>query len=215
MKEILEAFGTRIKSPLFGYAVIAFVAINWRPLFYLIVADETAIERISYFENNTTYYSLFLLPIFIAAIGAILYPWLNYVFLYLCKKPTDLRNSVQALSEHTLLLKKQELEEARSTLLAKKERELIERAKRDEELESIEDSDAKERIKFEIEKLREERNKLAHTSKNMPMNEKRERMSNVANSLKSMADIAKSKGNLDEAKMLMKEALTIERDILS
>jgi len=82
MREIFEALGSRIKSPLFGYAAIAFVAINWRSLFYLMAAKVTAVERIKYFENNTTFYSLILLPIVFATIGAIIYPWINALFLF-------------------------------------------------------------------------------------------------------------------------------------
>ena len=119
-----------------------------------MVAKVTATERIDYFDNHTTFYSLILGPAIIAICGAITYPWINALFLFLCKKPTELRNSIQALAEHSLLVKKQELEEVRSALLQRKEQEIIQRAKRDEELESLEDTEMKEKVKDEINRLR-------------------------------------------------------------
>lgn len=219
MKEIFEAIGSRIKSPLFGYVMIAFIAINWRSLFYLIASDVTAIERIKYFEENTTVNSLIFLPVIFAAFGAIIYPWINAIFLYLCKKPTELRNSIQALSEHSLLIKKQELEEVRSELLKKREQELIDRAKRDEELESLEDTETKEKIKDEIERLRKEKDQLSKNNNNnnlkpdnLSKSEIRGGLIEQAQTLKSLANIEKEQGNLGKARHLLEEALKLETD---
>ena len=50
MKDIVDAVGERVKSPYFGYSVIAFFAINWKELFVLFLSDKTADERILYFD---------------------------------------------------------------------------------------------------------------------------------------------------------------------
>lgn len=160
MKEILEAIESRVKSPLLGYFTLAFIAVNWKAIFYLLVEDKGAIDRISYFESNTNLFSLLVIPAIAAGIFSIIYPWINYFFLYLCIKPTELRNGLQARSEHNLLIVKQNLEEIRSAMLSSAERELIERAKRDEELNEIEDQEIKEKLKSEIEQLRIERGPL-------------------------------------------------------
>ena len=38
MKEVLDAFSARIKSPIFGYGILAFFGINWNPIFYILLA---------------------------------------------------------------------------------------------------------------------------------------------------------------------------------
>lgn len=163
MKEILEAIESRIKSPVMGYFMLAFVAVNWKAIFYLVVQEEGVLERIAYFESNTDLTSLLTVPIITSCFISICYPWINYLFLFLCIKPTELKNSLQAQSEHKLLLKKQELEKMRSAILSNAERELIDRAKRDEELDAIKDKEIKERLKAEIDNLRMERGQLVNT----------------------------------------------------
>jgi len=157
LKEFLEALGTRVRSPLFGYALLAFIAFNWAELLTLFMSEETIEDRIIIFNTLTDYKTLMLFPLFIAAGGAIIYPWINLAFLYICSVPTNLKNSLQAQSEHHLLVKKQELEKIRSELLAHQEEVLIDRAKRDVELENINNEEVRERTESEIRKLREEK----------------------------------------------------------
>ncbi len=208
MNEIFEAFATRIKSPLFGYTVFALFIINWKSLIYVIASKETIIERFVYFDSNTSYYSLLVWPLLIAICGAIIYPWINYIFLLACKKPTELRNNIQASSEHVLLVQKQDFEEMRAALLADKERELIERAKRDEQIEEIENEDTKEGVKEEIKKLRKERDELANKPSS---NETNLSQLELAKSLKQLADIENQKGELEKAQNYLEKAIEIER----
>lgn len=88
------------------------------------------------------------------------YPWFQYLFLWLGVKPTSLKNNLQARSEHSLIIEKQKLEEARSELLKNAETELIERAKRDSSLSEIENENVRETLKSEIEQLRKERDEI-------------------------------------------------------
>ncbi len=64
--------------------------------------------------------------------------------------------------EHRKTIRKTQLEQSRADLFASKESELIERAKRDEEVLEIEDEQLKEKLKQEIEELRRERNRMSH-----------------------------------------------------
>lgn len=166
MKDIIEEIDSRIKSAFFGYFLFAFMAINWKQLFYLIVHDGAVLERIDHFTRGTDLWSLILLPFILASAYSVIYPWLQLVFMLLSKKPTELKSSLQASSENNLLIKKQELEKSRRELLANTEKELIERAKRDEELEEIEDEDIKEKLKSEIEELRKQRDDIRETINN-------------------------------------------------
>lgn len=137
MNEIIEAFRTRISSPLFGYAIIAFIIVNWKPLFYLFAGEVTTLERFEYFDENTTPNSLLVLPILFAIIGTIIYPWINYMFLCICIQPTDLRNSIQAQSQHNLLIRKKNLEAVHNEIQKDKENEIIRRTKIDDRISLI------------------------------------------------------------------------------
>jgi hypothetical protein len=160
MKDLIDEIDSRIKSPLFGYFIFSSFALNWEELFYLVVHNGPVSDRIAYFNNGTDSWTLFFYPILLAVIYSLLYPWLQYVFMLFNTKPKGLQNSLQAQSEHKLLIKKQELEKARSNLLEETEIELIERAKRDSQLDDIEDKNVREKLQFEIDNLREERDDL-------------------------------------------------------
>ena len=238
MKEILEAIRSRISTPLFGYLIFSFLVINWKPLFYLLSGEVTALQRIEYFESNTTYMSILILPVGFAVFGTIIYPWINYLFISMCKKPTYLINCVQAQSEHALLIEKQNLEQTRASLLASREIELIERAERDKKLENIDDSDTKEKIKSEIEKLRIERDYYINHSETSPpfvtdkaqsykqktnqlkSNYNKEKanehgfMSDKAQKYKQMANKLKSIGDQEEANEYMLKAIEIEKNLV-
>lgn len=211
MKEIIEAFAARIKSPVFGYFILAWLAINWKPLFFLFFDLNQIDERIELFEKLTSIYTLAVLPFVVAAVAAVLYPWVNYTFLWICRKPTDLRNSIQAESEHKLLLKKKQLEETRSLILATRERELIDRAKRDEEIKSISDKNTKESLQNQIDHLRKEldiQNDLINKTL-LPTGESE----NLHETYKRLAQLLQKAGRFDEAEQYLKKAIEIEKII--
>lgn len=204
MKEIIEAFAARIKSPVFGYFVLSWVAFNWRPLFYLMISKVIVDERLIYFDKHTSIYSLIVFPFLSAITIAIVYPWFNYVFLSLCQKPSDLRNYIQADSEHKLLIRKQKLEEARSELLATKEKELIGRAKRDEEVKEISDEGTKEKLQEEIDLLRRKIDNDKNSSKS--------NYSGLHESYKMMSELLKAQGDIPKAKEYLEKAIELEHN---
>ena len=165
MKEIMDAIDSRLKNPFFGYFIIALFTINWSQIFYLLVDDSSVTTRINYFQNATDIISLFILPFIAASAYSLLYPWLNYGFMWLCTKPNELKNELQANSEHKLIIKQQELEDARTKLLSSTENELIERAKRDAKLSEIKNKEVREKLESEIDSLRKERDKFRSSTK--------------------------------------------------
>lgn len=211
MKEIIEAFAARIKSPVFGYFFLSWVAFNWRPLFYLIMSDVIVDERFVYFDKYTNIYSLILFPFLSAIVIAIFYPWFNYVFLYLCQKPSDLRNYIQADSEHKLLIRKQKLQEARSELLATKEKELIGRAKRDEEVNEISDEKTKEKLQEEIDLLRSKIDNDKNEIKNKASS--KSTYSGLNQSYKMMSELLKEQGDFHGAKEYLERAIALEHEL--
>lgn len=155
MKDIIEEIDSRIKSPFFGYFLISFVAINWERLFYLIVDNGPVSARIEYFNNGSDLSSLIVCPFILASLYSIVYPWLQLAFMKLARFPTRLKNSLQAESESDLLTQRQALEKSRAKLFESREKELIERARRDAEADEIKDQGVREKLQSEIKSLRE------------------------------------------------------------
>ncbi|WP_114829132.1 hypothetical protein [Vibrio cholerae] len=155
MKEILQALEVRIRSPFMGYFTLCFFAFNWKTLFYLLVSSEAPTERIKFFDEYTDAWTLFYGPALLGALITVIYPWLSVSFVYLCEKPTKFRNSMQANSEHALLVQKQRLQEERKRMLANAENQLIEQAERDQKVENISDAELKQKVKHEISELRQ------------------------------------------------------------
>lgn len=164
MKEIFESIEARIKTPFFGYVLFSLVAFNWDSFFYLFFDNGAALTRIDYFKKETNWISVIIYPTITACAYTIFYPWLIYILTLSASKPNQLKNNLQIESEHNTLLKKQELENTRSQFFKEMEEELINRAKRDEDLGDIENEATKEKLKDEIDKLRAERDELRDVS---------------------------------------------------
>ena len=160
MKDLLDSIGNKVKSPIFGYTLLATSLINWKPIFYLLISSENVIDRFSYFDSHTSIFTLLVIPLSISIFGLLVQPWMSFIFLYIAQKPTYLRDVLLIDSEHELNIKRQKLEATRGHLLAQQEEELIERAERDSQIEEIGNQPTKEKLKGEIEELRRTRDKM-------------------------------------------------------
>lgn len=161
MKDIWDAVTARVKTPYFGYAVLAFIALNWRGFFLLAVTSGTPQDRLSAFDSATSHYTLFALPLLIGTFVAFVTPWLQYFFSFISSKPLGMIDYLNLQAEHKKTIKQTELEQVRASFFADRERELIARAKRDEEVANIEDNDTKERLIVQLQELRRERDNLS------------------------------------------------------
>lgn len=160
MNDIVDAITTRFKAPYFGYALLAFFALNWRGIFLLMVSDATPLERLSAFDNVTDIYSLVIWPLITGAAVAATAHWVRYIFGMISKKPLELIDNLDLEAQHKRAIRQAELEQSRTKLFSIKETELIDRAKRDEEVERISDKSEREKLKNELERLRRERDEL-------------------------------------------------------
>ncbi|MFT7880687.1 MAG: hypothetical protein ABXS91_09875, partial [Sulfurimonas sp.] len=70
MDEIVDAITSRFKSPYFGYALLAFFALNWRGIFLLAVTDGSPQDRLAAFDSVTDTYTLILFPLLTGALVA-------------------------------------------------------------------------------------------------------------------------------------------------
>lgn len=209
MKELVEAITARVKSPIYGYLAISWIFINWKQLLVLLF-DATSIQvRIDAFEKQTTATSLVVLPLVIGVTVAVLSPWFSYLFLKLARRPTDLHNALQAEAEHNLLLKRKQLEEARATLLAARERELIARAKRDQEVGALDDENSRVELQKQLDQLRAQVDKQSKgfsssTVTGQPnVSDRKERHETA----RQLAELLRHQGNEKEAEHVLRSVL--------
>ena len=168
MKDVLDAIPDRIKSPYFGYAILAFLVLNWLGIFLLIVTEADPVKRLGAFDSETSYWSLFIFPLIAGAVVAASTHWLRYFFLLVAEKPLKLIENSNMEAQHNKAIRQAELEQKRTELTANRERELIERAKRDDSISEISDESVKKGLKEEIEKIRNERDvSLSDTAKEL------------------------------------------------
>lgn len=161
MHDVLDAISARIKAPYFGYALLAFIGLNWRGIFLLTVTSGSPQERLAAFDAQTSAWSLVVLPLLVGGLVTLVSPWLRLGFGLLSKRPFEHIDNLHLDSEHKKMIRKTQLEQSRSAFFASKESELIERAKRDEEVLEIEDEQLKEKLKREIDALRRERERMS------------------------------------------------------
>ena len=162
MKELFEVINTRVKEPYWGFFLLSFLAFNWKGLFLLCFASGTAQEKIKIFDEYTNVWTILVCPIAIAFFILIITPWLKLLFSWISTSAYEQLNSHDLRREDKYLSEKIELERKRALVLANKEEELIDQAKRDIDINKIEDEDVKESLKREIENLRKERNEIVN-----------------------------------------------------
>lgn len=156
LKEIFETLGSRIKSQITGSISLTFFACNWKPLFYIAFSKKPLETRFSFFDQQTSIFSLLILPVALGLMLAIILPWLTYCGARLSETPYRKKKILQVKSANQVLILKQEFEHKRKRLLATKEEILIDQAKRNQEVSSIEDKDERNRLQSQIEALRKE-----------------------------------------------------------
>jgi len=153
MGDVLDAVSARIKAPYFGYAVLAFVAFNWRAIFLLVMTEATPVERLAIFDAHTSNWTLFFAPLLAGVVVASIAAWIRLAFEHISKNPLEKITRLQLDAEH-----KQDIEKNRlAQIFSTKQDLLIDDAKKDQEIQRIEDEVIKLRLQQEIENLREER----------------------------------------------------------
>lgn len=213
MKEVLDAVTTRIQAPYFGYSLLACLGLNWKAFFLLAFMDSSAQERIVAFEQETSILSVVAFPLLFGAIFAIITPWSRYVFELLSQKPFMLREQLQLDAEHRRTIQETRLEKARSELFSQHERELINRAKRDEEIANIDNDDVRESLLAKLNSLRSERDHLAHEITAIKSNNRVPSLSDTAFHLLRMAS-EEGKGMIVSPKTIGGRSIRVGRNQL-
>lgn len=212
MSDILDAISNRLKSAYFGYAALSFIGINWRELFFLVAAERTVLERIEHFDVNTDTCTLFLYPLGIAALLSLLTPWSKLIFGYIAQKPTSMLGTILAKSENKIIIERTEHENSRNLLFSGREQEVLDQAKRDEQLNDINDPDARADAELRLAKIRVEKDGGSDVTSLRSMNtEQIKKQESLANSLMGMSVALANKGMYEQANELKIHAQKIEK----
>ena len=134
VKELYESLTDRLHTPIISSVLISSLLWNWRAFFYLLVANKSVPERLEKFDQLTSAITLIIIPVIIGSLLAATMPWLKVVGASLSQKPLEIIKQKQLDSEERAILHREKLIAARRKLAASQEEEIIEQAKRDENL---------------------------------------------------------------------------------
>ncbi|HHV8780957.1 TPA: hypothetical protein ACUP6U_000538 [Escherichia coli] len=216
----MQAINDRIKSPLWGYIILAWVWFNWPNLAMLFMSDAPVKFRIDYILSQEYFYAHYLLaPVFFGGVLAVITPYAQWLLSLAQKWATDKH------SENVYLTKEKEyLDSIRLTGLkvrAAREEEKenakidadikaeVERGKR-EELVTEELQTEKKLIQKEIYNLKLLVSKEKQTIENMEI-EKEKLQDLIVASLEVMDDFFKvdNSRSLQQLKSRVEELLTV------
>jgi hypothetical protein len=151
-KDFTEFFDERIRSPFYTYIAFSFVATNWQPLFYLLFADTSVASRFVYFNLHTNYVSLFIIPIFIGVLGGLASPYFSHWGAWWAEKPTKEKKLRQVKVALDIRQARSDME----NIINQQVDSAIKSAMQDQEIAQIDDTDLRNRISEEVQKLRSE-----------------------------------------------------------
>lgn len=137
LKDAFEAFDQRIRSPIVGSIGIAFVVMNWKPIWFLFFSEVTVEEKFHFFEANR----LYALPILIGLVFGLAMPWIRLGGAWAATVPSRKLRRMQFDQAHDQktyrLTKDAEVQAAQAKLDEARERRLIDAGKRLEEAEQL------------------------------------------------------------------------------
>ena len=89
----MQAINDRIKSPLWGYIILAWVWFNWPNLAMLFMSDAPVKFRIDYILSQEYFYAHYLLaPVFFGSVLAVITPYAQWLLSHAQKWATDKHN---------------------------------------------------------------------------------------------------------------------------
>ncbi|EOT5973398.1 TPA: hypothetical protein ACNCG2_002275 [Escherichia coli] len=216
----MQAINDRIKSPLWGYIILAWVWFNWPNLAMLFMSDAPVKFRIDYILSQEYFYVHYLLaPVFFGSVLAVITPYAQWLLslaqkwatdkhsenVYLTKEKEYL-NSIRLTGLKVRVAREEEKENAKIDADIKAE---VERGKR-EELVTEELQTEKKLIQKEINNLKQLVSKEKQTIENIEI-EKERLQDLIVASLEVMDDFFKvdNSRSLQQLKSRVEELLTV------
>ena len=196
-KEVFTAMNSRIRSPIIGSIALVFCSINWKPIFFVIFSGALAENRFSFFDANTSIWTLFVMPIGLGLFLAWAAPWISFFGAKLAQSPIDHKKKLEIVAEHALIIARTKLESERRVLLETEEETLIDQATRDEKINLIEDDSVRENLQTQIDTLRQksgdffqtEQSDISPAEHQIKMHQKR------IENLKDLLEVARNSGD--------------------
>lgn len=216
----MQAINDRIKSPLWGYIILAWVWFNWPNLAMLFMSDAPVKFRIDYILSQEYFYVHYLLaPVFFGSVLAVITPYAQWLLslaqkwatdkhsenIYLSKEKEYL-NSIRLTGLKVRVAREEEKENAKIDADIKAE---VERGKR-EELVTEDLETARKQMLKEISNLKESLSIEKQTIENIA--KEKERLQDlIVASLDVMNDFFKvdNSRSLQQLKSRVEELLTV------
>lgn len=148
LKELVEALSARIKSPIVGSIVLAFVIVNWKPLFFLLFSGAPAVTKFAFYDGNMTGSLPYVSPVIIGLAFALLLPWVNFWGAKAVEAPITWHRNMQLDAAHAETEKKTRHAIDMETVSAEHRRVLLESARVNQE---IKDADIDDDVRTELE----------------------------------------------------------------
>ncbi|HII2439604.1 TPA: hypothetical protein ACYZ3I_001748 [Escherichia coli] len=216
----MQAINDRIKSPLWGYIILAWVWFNWPNLAMLFMSDAPVKFRIDYILSQEYFYVHYLLaPVFFGSVLAVITPYAQWLLSLAQKWATDKHseniylsqekeylNSIRLTGLKVRVAREEEKENAKIDADIKAE---VERGKR-EELVTEDLETARKQMLKEISNLKESVSIEKQTIENIA--KEKERLQDlIVASLDVMNDFFKvdNSRSLQQLKSRVEELLTV------
>lgn len=216
----MQAINDRIKSPLWGYIILAWVWFNWPNLAMLFMSDAPVKFRIDYILSQDYFYIHYLIaPIFCGSVLAVITPYAQWLLSHAQKWATDkhseniylskekeYRDSIKLTGLKVQAAREEEKENAKIDADIKAE---VERGKR-EELVTEELQTAKKQMLKELSNLKESVSIEKQIIENIAT-EKERLQDLIVASLEVMNDFFKvdNSRSLQQLKSRVEELLTV------
>lgn len=155
MREIIDAIGNRIRSPVWGNFLLSILIVNWNHFLVLLFSNRAIESRVADFKSAINITEFLLIPIGLAICISIAAPFASLIGAWLSYWPKHKARMLQLRSDGYYEDEKQRLDISRRKKIAEVETQLIGQAKRDEEVESISNDELRHELRSEIDKLRQ------------------------------------------------------------
>lgn len=96
IKSFFESWNERIRSPFLSSFTVVFLALNWKGLFVLFFAKMTAIERVAYFEEHSSTYTLLFYPLLGGLILPVVFETMKLVSAWTITRPEEKLHRMKA-----------------------------------------------------------------------------------------------------------------------
>lgn len=149
-KQIFSAFSQRIKSPILGYILIAFLILNWKSIFLMVFSDSPILFRFMYVEFNANIWTSYILPVLFGVGAALIGPWVALWAATWTEKPVTKKKFLELKAANKLKTEELRLAEVKNEEVDSE----IQRTLQDIQAKQINDVEARKALEGKIDSIR-------------------------------------------------------------